>query len=153
VIGRVVGKYRLLAKIGEGGMGSVFRAEHTVLGSPAAVKVLLSMWTEDEAVVDRFFHEAKAASAIHHVGIVDVFDFGRLPNDQAWIAMEYLPGENLTELLARSAGRLDPAVAQVIAAQLLAALDAAHLAGVIHRDLKPDNICWCAIRARPARCA
>ena len=139
MIGRVVGKYKLLDKIGEGGMGVVYRAEHTVLGSPAAVKLLLTQWTQDEVVVDRFFHEAKAASAIRHVGIVDVFDFGRLENDQAWIAMEYLAGENLTELLARS-GRLDPAVAQVISVQILAALDAAHVTGVIHRDLKPDNI-------------
>jgi serine/threonine-protein kinase len=140
VLGQVVGKYRLLDKIGEGGMGTVYRAEHTVLGGPAAVKVLLPLWTQDEVVVDRFFHEAKAASAIHHVGIVDVFDFGRLPNDQAWIAMEYLPGENLTQFLARSGGRLDAAVAQIIGAQLLGALDAAHVSGVIHRDLKPDNI-------------
>jgi len=140
VIGRVVGKYKLLEKIGEGGMGVVYRAEHTVLGGPAAVKLLLPQWTQDEVVVDRFFHEAKAASSIRHVGIVDVFDFGRLPNDQAWIAMEYLPGESLGQLAARSGGPLDPAIAQIIAAQLFAALDAAHVAGVVHRDLKPDNI-------------
>ncbi|MFT3695447.1 MAG: serine/threonine-protein kinase [Kofleriaceae bacterium] len=140
MLGRVVGKYRLLDQIGEGGMGVVYRAEHTVLGSPAAVKVLLPQWTMDEVVVDRFFHEAKAASAIHHVGIVDVFDFGRLENEQAWIAMEYLQGESLTQLVMRSGGRLDPAIAQIIAQQILAALDAAHITGVIHRDLKPDNV-------------
>jgi serine/threonine-protein kinase len=140
VIGHVVGKYKILEKIGEGGMGSVYRAEHTVLGSPAAVKVLLPMWTQDAVVVDRFFHEAKAASAIRHVGIVDVFDYGRLPNDQAWIAMELLRGENLTELLMRTGGPLDPSLVQQLAIQILAALDAAHVAGVVHRDLKPDNI-------------
>jgi len=139
VIGHVVGKYKILEKIGEGGMGSVYRAEHTVLGSPAAVKVLLPMWTQDAVVVDRFFHEAKAASAIRHVGIVEVFDYGRLPNDQAWIAMELLRGENLTELCVRS-GALDPSLVQQLAAQILAALDAAHVAGVVHRDLKPDNL-------------
>ena len=140
MIGHVVGKYKILEKIGEGGMGSVYRAEHTVLGSPAAVKVLLPMWTQDAVVVDRFFHEAKAASAIRHVGIVDVFDYGRLPNDQAWIAMELLRGENLTELLMRTGRPLDPSLVQQLAIQILAALDAAHVAGVVHRDLKPDNI-------------
>ena len=135
-----VGKYQLVEKIGEGGMGSVYRAEHTVLGSPAAVKVLLSRWTQDAVVVDRFFHEAKAASAIRHVGIVEVFDFGRLPNDQAWIAMELLRGETLAELFTRHGRRIDAAVAQQIVAQMLAALDAAHVVGVVHRDLKPDNV-------------
>jgi serine/threonine protein kinase len=143
VIGHVVGKYQILEKIGEGGMGSVYRAEHTVLGSPAAVKVLLPQWTQDAVVVDRFFHEAKAASAIRHVGIVEVFDYGRLPGDQAWIAMELLRGENLTEFFARTrtkAGGMNPWIVQQIGIQLLAALDAAHIAGVVHRDLKPDNI-------------
>ena len=140
MIGRVVGKYKILEKIGEGGMGSVYRAEHTVLGSPAAVKVLLQQWTQDAVVVDRFFHEAKAASAIRHVGIVEVFDYGRLPNDQAWIAMELLRGENLTEFFMRTGGALPAPVVQQLAIQILGALDAAHVAGVVHRDLKPDNI-------------
>ncbi|HEY0250817.1 MAG TPA: serine/threonine-protein kinase, partial [Kofleriaceae bacterium] len=140
MLGRVVGKYRLLDQIGEGGMGIVYRAEHTVLGSPAAVKVLLPQWTTDATIVNRFFYEAKAASAINHVGIVDVFDFGRLENEQAWIAMEYLPGESLTQFVMRSGGRLDPSIAQIIVQQILAALDAAHVSGVIHRDLKPDNV-------------
>jgi serine/threonine-protein kinase len=140
VIGSVVGKYKVLEKIGEGGMGSVYRAEHTVLGSPAAVKLLLPMWTQDAVVVDRFFHEAKAASAIRHVGIVEVFDYGRLANDQAWIAMEHLRGENLTELFMRTGAPLDASLVQQLAIQILGALDAAHVAGVVHRDLKPDNI-------------
>jgi len=139
VIGATVGKYKLVEKIGEGGMGTIYRAEHTVLGSPAAVKVLLQQWSVDPVVVDRFFHEAKAASAIRHSGIVEVFDFGQLPNDQAWIAMELLRGETLGDFITRS-GVVDPALAQQIGMQLLAALDAAHAAGVVHRDLKPDNI-------------
>jgi len=140
VIGRVVGKYKILQKIGEGGMGSVYAAEHTVLGSPAAVKVLLSQWTTDAVVVDRFFHEARAASAIRHAGIVEVFDYGRLDNEQAWIAMELLRGETLTQFFMRNGGALDPAVVQQIGAQILGALDAAHVVGVVHRDLKPDNV-------------
>jgi eukaryotic-like serine/threonine-protein kinase len=139
VIGRVVGKYKILAQIGEGGMGTVYRAEHVVLGSPAAVKILLEQFTRDRVVVDRFFQEAKAASAIRHVGIVEVFDFGRLPNGQAYIAMELLRGEELANFEARH-GTLELPLAAQIALQILAALNAAHAVGVVHRDLKPDNI-------------
>ena len=139
MIGRVVGKYKILDQIGEGGMGVVYRAEHVVLGSPAAIKVLLPQFTRDQVVLDRFFMEAKASSAIRHVGVVDVFDFGRLPNDQAYIAMELLRGEALSELLARM-GPLSGPLATEITAQTLAALNATHAVGVIHRDLKPDNI-------------
>ena len=142
MIGRVVGKYKILESIGEGGMGMVYRAEHVVLGSPAAIKVLLPQFTRDQVVLDRFFTEAKASSAIHHVGVVDVFDFGRLPNDQAFIAMELLRGEPLSEFLART-GPLPPSLAGEIMAQTLAALNATHAVGVIHRDLKPDNIFLC----------
>jgi serine/threonine-protein kinase len=138
--GNVCGKYRLLEKIGEGGMGTVFRAEHTVLGSPAAVKVLLSMWTQDAIVVDRFFHEARAASAIRHVGIVDVFDYGRADGNQAWIAMELLRGETLAQFFARHDRKIDPSIAQQLVIQVLGALDAAHVVGVVHRDMKPDNL-------------
>jgi serine/threonine-protein kinase len=140
LIGKVCGKYRLVEKIGEGGMGVVYRAEHTVLGSPAAVKVLLPQWTQDAVVVDRFFHEARAASAIRHVGIVEVFDYGRAEGDQAWIAMELLRGETLTQFFERNGRKLDVWVAQQLAVQVLAALDAAHVVGVVHRDLKPDNL-------------
>jgi len=139
VIGHVVGKYRLLDQLGEGGMGTVYRAEHVVLGSPAAVKVLLPQFTQDGVVVDRFFQEARAASAIRHPGIVEVFDFGRLPNGQAYIAMELLRGEDLSGFLARR-GPLDASLATQIAIQMLGALNATHAVGVIHRDLKPDNI-------------
>src|SRR5882672_4797194 len=120
-------------------MGIVYRAEHIVLGSPAAVKVLLEQFTRDAVVVDRFFQEAKAASGIRHVGIVEVFDYGRLPNGQAYIAMELLRGEDLSAFRARR-GRLAPELAVEIGLQVMAALNATHVVGVIHRDLKPDNI-------------
>jgi eukaryotic-like serine/threonine-protein kinase len=148
VIGCVVGKYRLLDQLGEGGMGTVYRAEHVVLGSPAAVKILLPQFTQDPVVVDRFFQEARAASAIRHAGIVEVFDFGRLPSGQAYIAMELLRGEELSGFLARR-GPLDPPLAVQIAMQMLAALNATHLVGVIHRDLKPDNVFLVPDRGAP----
>jgi serine/threonine-protein kinase len=139
LIGHVVGKYKILGQIGEGGMGTVYRAEHVVLGSPAAVKILLPQFTRDALVVERFFQEAKAATAIRHPGIVEVFDYGRLAGDQAYIAMELLRGEDLAGVVARH-GRLDASLATQIALQILAALNATHVVGVVHRDLKPDNI-------------
>jgi serine/threonine-protein kinase len=139
VIGQIVGKYRIAEQIGEGGMGMVYRAEHVVLGSPAAIKMLLPRWTRNRQVVDRFFTEARAASAIRHVGIVEVFDSGLLPSGQAYIAMELLEGMSLGELIERERA-LPPVLAVAIGGQILGALDAAHVVGVIHRDLKPDNI-------------
>ena len=139
MIGRVVGKYRILEPIGEGGMGVVYRAEHVVLGSPAAVKILLPQFTRDSITVDRFFHEAKATGSIRHPGIVQVFDYGRLDSEQAYIAMELLRGEDLTGFLGRH-GALPPSLAAQIILQLLSALEAAHLRGIVHRDLKPDNV-------------
>jgi serine/threonine-protein kinase len=126
VIGRVVGKYKILDQIGEGGMGAVYRAEHVTLGSPAAIKVLLPQFTRDSVVVDRFFTEAKATSSIRHISIVQIFDYGRLDDGQAFIAMELLRGEDLTSFIDRHR-ILDPKVA-------------AHLIGIVHRDIKPDNI-------------
>ncbi|HEY0478876.1 MAG TPA: protein kinase, partial [Kofleriaceae bacterium] len=111
--GRVVGKYRVFEQLGEGGMGTVYRAEHVVLGSPGAVKILLPQFTQDPVVVDRFFQEARAASAIRHAGIVEVFDYGRLPNGQAFIAMELLRGEDLAAFLARCR-KLDASLAAEI---------------------------------------
>ena len=139
MIGRVVGKYKIRDQIGEGGMGVVYRAEHVTLGSPAAIKILLPQFTRDSVVVDRFFTEAKATSAIRHVSIVQIFDYGRLPNGQAYIAMELFRGEDLTSFITRH-GVVDPKVAAQIALQLLSALEAAHLIGIVHRDLKPDNV-------------
>ena len=152
MIGRVVGKYKIRDQIGEGGMGVVYRAEHVVLGSPAAVKVLLPRFTKDPVVLERFFTEAKAASAIRHIGITNVYDYGRITNDQAFIAMELLQGEDLTNFLARQ-GKLHPSLAAEIIAQLLSALNAAHLVGVVHRDLKPETSSSFVTAARPAASA
>src|SRR5687767_2509385 len=102
-------------------MGVVYRAEHVTLGSPAAIKVLLPQFTRDAIVVDRFFNEAKATSQIRHISIVQIFDYGRLPNGQAYIAMELLRGEDLTSFIGRYRV-LDPKVAITIAAQTLSAL-------------------------------
>src|ERR1051325_6620415 len=104
-------------------MGIVYRAEHVVLGSPAAAKSLPEQFRRAPVVVDRFFQEAKAASGIRHVGIVEVFDYGRLPSGQAYIAMELLRGEDLSAFRARR-GRLSPDLAVEVGVQVMAALNA-----------------------------
>jgi len=139
VLGSNIGNYTLTAKIGEGGMGTVYRAEHAMLGRRAAVKVLLPEMSNQRDAIARFFNEARAATAIQHPSIVEIFDFGYLPDGAAYIVMEYLQGESLT---ARShqVGRLEPARALAVARQIAGALAAAHDCGIVHRDLKPDNV-------------
>jgi serine/threonine-protein kinase len=139
VLGSSIGNYTLTAKIGEGGMGTVYRAEHATLGRRAAVKVLLPEMSSQRDAIARFFNEARAATAIHHPSIVEIFDFGSLPDGSAYIVMEYLHGESLMARC-RRVGRLEPGRALVLARQIAGALGAAHDCGIVHRDLKPDNV-------------
>tara|TARA_R110002096_G_scaffold171490_6_gene344575 strand:- start:39610 stop:41559 length:1950 start_codon:yes stop_codon:yes gene_type:complete len=139
MIGEVVGGYRVTAKLGEGGMGVVFLAEHTVMGRKAAVKFLHASLSSNGEMVQRFFNEARAAGAISHPGIVSVFDVGIRDDGAAFIVMDYLEGESLAERLHRR-GRLSGDEALAITRQILSALSAAHAMGIVHRDLKPDNI-------------
>jgi serine/threonine protein kinase len=139
VRGRVFGNYRIGEQLGEGGMGAVYRAEHTQLGKKAAVKVLLEELSNNKDVVARFFNEARAATAIDHPGIVTVFDFGYAADHRAYIVMEFLEGETLGERR-RRLGRLPVPEALIICRQVAGALGAAHARGIVHRDLKPDNI-------------
>ena len=120
-------------------MGTVFLAEHTLLGRHAAIKVLLPELSSKRASVDRFFNEARATSAISDPGIVQVFDFGFTADNIAYIVMELLEGEQL-DLRLRRVGTLAPADALRITRQVAGSLGAAHAAGVIHRDLKPENL-------------
>jgi serine/threonine protein kinase len=138
VIGDIIGNYRVVAELGKGGMGMVYRAEHTQLGRPAALKMLLPQLSSDSGIVQRFFNEARAASAIDHPGIVQVYDFGTHTDGRAYIVMELLKGESLEHRLQR--GSLSPVDGATILAQTSAALAAAHARGIVHRDLKPDNI-------------
>ncbi|MGE0871914.1 MAG: protein kinase [Kofleriaceae bacterium] len=138
MIGHVIGNYRIVGELGRGGMGLVYRAEHTQLGRPAALKMLLPQFSSDPTIVQRFFNEARAASAIDHPGIVEVYDFGTHSDGRAYIVMPLLKGESLEQRLSR--GVLPAAMAASVAAQVAAALSAAHHRGIVHRDLKPDNI-------------
>jgi serine/threonine protein kinase len=124
--------------LGEGGMGAVYAAEHLLLGRMAAVKVLLPEHSASSVTVTRFFNEARAATAIRHLGIVEIYDFGYAPDGSAYIAMELLEGQSLAARMRAGISRASDALA--IARQIAGALAAAHAKSIVHRDLKPDNI-------------
>jgi len=133
-----VGAYTLLAKIGEGGMGEVWLAEHTVLERRAAIKLLNARASADPDLVARFLNEARAATAIADPGIVQVFDVGQTDNGTAYIVMELLEGETLHARLQRGTLALTDVLR--IVRQVASSLGAAHERGIVHRDLKPENI-------------
>ncbi len=139
MIGESLGSYRIVDTLGEGGMGVVYIAEHSLLGRKAAVKRLLPEYSNNKDMVERFFNEARAAAMIKHPGIVQIFDFGYADNGSAYIVMEYLEGEGLTSRI-EGVGRLPADEVYHLTRQVAGALAAAHNAGIIHRDLKPDNI-------------
>ncbi|MEO6953964.1 MAG: serine/threonine-protein kinase [Polyangia bacterium] len=145
LIGKQVGNYLIKAKLGEGGMGTVYLGEHPGIGKRVAVKVLLEELASKEDIVTRFFNEAKAVNDIGHENIVDVIDFGKMKSDAGvdivYFIMEYLDGESLAQRI-RSAGLLFDETTHIIR-QCCDGLAASHAKGVVHRDLKPENIYLC----------
>jgi serine/threonine-protein kinase len=139
VVGRTLGNYRLLEVLGKGGMGVVYRGEHSLLGRQAAIKVLRTELSRRADIVARFFNEARATSQVRHPSIVSCLDFGHDRGGSAYIVMELLEGENVRDRLDREEC-LPWTRAITIARQVASALGAAHRLGVVHRDLKPDNI-------------
>jgi serine/threonine-protein kinase len=139
VEGTRVGAYRIVEPLGSGGMSDVWVAEHTLLGRRAAIKVLRAELSRRPDIVAQFFNEARITTAIANPGIVQIFDFGYHTDGSAYLVMELLEGETLDRRLARS-GVLAIADALHIVRQVAKALCVAHARGVIHRDLKPDNI-------------
>jgi serine/threonine-protein kinase len=139
VIGEIVGSHRVVAEVGAGGMGAVWLGEHTMLGSRVAIKVLRPEFSQQKAIVDRFFDEARAATRITDPGIVTVFDFGWHHDGSAFLVMELLAGETLGRRIKRL-GALAPASALELLRRCAATMAAAHERGIVHRDLKPDNI-------------
>jgi serine/threonine protein kinase len=132
-------RYAIEARLGEGGMGVVFRARHVVIEKPVAIKVLKRHVARDNNVVSRFVQEARAASRIGHPNIIDVTDFGVTASGMTYQVMEYLEGQTLSAAI-RAEGRMSPDRALPILAQLCRALGAAHDKGIVHRDLKPENV-------------
>lgn len=142
MVGERVDHYRILAKLGAGGMGSVYKAEHAALGRVYALKVLQgAVLARDQDASERFLREARAAARIRHPNIVDVFDFGYLRDGRPYFVMELLSGTSLGDLIDRGALMPDQSVS--IARQLGGALAAAHERGVVHADVTPSNVLIC----------
>ncbi|MBZ0236165.1 MAG: protein kinase, partial [Deltaproteobacteria bacterium] len=135
----LLGRYSVTRKIGQGGMGAVYEATHTLIGKRVAVKVLLDKYARKEQVVARLEQEARLASSIGHEHIIDITDFGTTEDGRTFVVMEFLEGESLAELLARE-GPLPEARIVDIAFQVASALGAAHDKGIVHRDVKPENV-------------
>jgi len=144
LVGQTIGSYRVMRELGEGGMGCVYLAEHTLIGRKAAVKVLNPDISSDPEVVSRFFTEARAVNDIRHPNIVEVTDFGKF-GAYYCIVMEYLEGETLAARMGRVRLFDEPGVVRIMK-QCTSALGAAHEQGLVHRDIKPENI---FLRAHP----
>jgi serine/threonine protein kinase len=140
LIGTVIGgNYKVEELLGQGGMGAVYRARQLSLDRDVAVKLLLSPLAMDRSVLERFQREARAASNVGHPGIIQVFDMGYLKEGAPYMVMELLDGEDLRQVIRRD-GAMPVAAALPIVVQVCDALQAAHDKGILHRDLKPDNI-------------
>ena len=132
-------RYALAHPLGSGGMGKVYLARDEVLNRDVALKVLRDRYAESEEFVERFRREARSAAALSHPNIVSVYDLGRSEDGTYLIAMEYVPGGTLKDRV-KAEGPLDPGAAAELGLQVAEALGVAHERGVIHRDVKPQNI-------------
>jgi serine/threonine-protein kinase len=141
-------RYRIIRKVGEGGMGAVYQAEHALIEKRIALKVLFPELTRRTDLVARFLQEAKAASRIGHENVIDISDFGQSPEGLVYIAMEYLDGRDLSNLIKTDGPQAWPR-ARPILMQIAKALRAAHEHGIIHRDMKPENVFLIQREGRP----
>jgi len=132
-------RYRIVKKLGEGGMGAVYEAQHVLLDKRVALKTLHAHFATNAQVVARFHREARAASAVGNEHIVEVTDFGAFPDGAAYMVLEHLEGTELADLVEKE-GALPLGRAQHILEQICDALTAAHAKGIVHRDLKPENV-------------
>ncbi|MBL9006862.1 MAG: protein kinase [Myxococcales bacterium] len=141
--GDILGNYRIVRLLGQGGMGAVYEAVHEAIERRVAIKLLHAGLAKDRDAVNRFFNEARATNRIDHPSIVQVSDFGHAPNGASYLVMEFLRGSSLAKRLAdikAAQQKMDVATALQIAWQVADALTVAHSAGIVHRDLKPENL-------------
>jgi serine/threonine protein kinase len=143
MIGRVIaGRYRLMEKLGQGGMGTVYKGQHIKMQRLTAIKILTSDLVSNEEFIVRFQREAEMASQIDHPNAVSIYDFGEAEDGLIYLAMEFVDGPPLSEIMRRE-GPLPLDRVVRITKQAAEALGAAHALGIIHRDFKPDNIMVC----------
>lgn len=135
-----MGSYRIVRLIAEGGMGQVYEVRHETLGRRAALKMLKPEAALSEEMDARFLREARAMSVLQHPALIHVYEYGHLDDGAAYIVMEYVEGQTLREFLQECGGQLAPLDAVLLARQIASAMIVAHNKGVVHRDLKPDNI-------------
>jgi|HubBroStandDraft_6_1064221.scaffolds.fasta_scaffold102656_2 hypothetical protein len=135
----IADRYRLGRKLGAGGVGEVYLAEHLRIGRPCALKLLKADLRKEPEAVGRFVREATNASRINHPHVCQIYDFGEAEGGLVYLTMEYVKGEPLSQLLIRD-GPLDARRVAVIIKQVASGLDAAHALGIVHRDLKPENV-------------
>lgn len=148
MVGQTLDKYKITTLLGAGAMGRVYEAEHIFIRKRCALKILNPEIADDSGFKMRALRESQAAAAINHPNIVDVSDFGEDPNGSPYIVMEYLEGESLGDRLNRESP-LPVDLALHIGIEVLRGLDAAHSAGIIHRDMKPDNVFLCIAHDEP----
>ncbi len=144
----VNGKFKVEALVGQGGMGKVYRARHLTLDRPVVLKMLHRTYSDDPQISQRFQREARAASRLNHPNSIAVLDFGAAEDGTLFMAMEYLAGRDLAQVISRDGPLPEPRIVR-IGAQILSALAEAHAQGIIHRDLKPENVMVEARRDEP----
>ena len=133
------GKYQILSRLGVGGMGEVYKVLHTHLNAIRVIKLMRSNIAADQGANERFLREARLATKIHHPNVATLFDFSTLPDNAHYMVWEYIEGINLHELIDER-GPLSPRYAATLASQALHGLDAIHRAGIVHRDISPENL-------------